>query len=64
MPLNGFKSVTVSPDTYETARKLVENGVGKNIGQVIANAVKKYALEKSDMINEMEAVKAKYTDKC
>lgn len=63
MPLNGFKSVTVSPETYEVARRLVNLGIERNLGQVFANAVKRYAQEKQEMIREIEAVKEKYAKK-
>jgi hypothetical protein len=62
--LNGFKSVTVSPETYDEARRLVELGIEKNIGQAFANAISQYAYGKREMIKEMEAVKTKWANKC
>jgi len=61
VPVNGFKSVTISEEAYEQAKQLVKFGVEKSIGKAFANAIKEYMEDKEEMIEEMLSVKAKWS---
>ena len=61
MPLNGFKSVTVSEEAYEQARQLAKLGLEESIGKAFANAIKEYREGRAEMIEELLSVKAKWS---
>jgi len=61
MPLNGYKSVTVSEEAYTLAKQLARLGLEENIGKAFANAIKEYAEKRKELIGELQAVKAKWS---
>lgn len=63
MPLNGYKSVTVPEEAYNLARQLTKLGLEDTIGKAFANAIKEYAKKREDYIQELLAVKAKWSQK-
>ncbi len=60
MPLNGFKSVTVSEEAYDQAKQLTKLGLEESIGKAFANAIKEYLEGREEMIKELLSVKAKW----
>ena len=60
MPLNGFKSVTVSEAAYDQAKQLTKLGLEESIGKAFANAIKEYREGREEMIKELLSVKAKW----
>jgi len=63
MPLNGFKSVTVSEEAYEQAKQLTKLGLEDSIGKAFANAIKEYREGRGEMIEELLSVKAKWSQR-
>jgi len=61
MPLNGYKSVTVPEEAYDLARQLARLGLEENIGKAFANAIKEYAKKREELIEELQAVKDKWS---
>lgn len=60
MPLRGYKSVTVPEEAYSLAKQLARLGLEENIGKAFANAIKEYAKKREGLIQELQAVKAKW----
>lgn len=63
MPLNGFKSVTVSEEAYEQAKQLTKLGLEDSIGKAFANAILEYREGREEMIEELLSVKAKWSQR-
>ena len=63
MPLNGYKSVTVSEEAYVQARELAKLGIEESIGKAFANAINEYMIKRRGMINELTSVKDKWSQK-
>ena len=63
MPLNGYKSVTVSEEAYNLARQLAKLGLEDTIGKAFANAMKEYVKKREEYMQELISVKAKWSQK-
>ena len=61
MPLTGFKSVTVPEEAYCQAKQLTSLGLEKSIGKAFENAIKEYSEKRKELIEELHAVKEKWT---
>ena len=63
MPLEGFKSVTVVEEAYIQARQLTNLGIEENIGKAFSKAMKEYTAKRQQLIEELKAVKKKWSKK-
>jgi len=63
MPLEGFKSVTVPEEAYSEAKQLIRLGLEESIGKAFSKAMKEYTAKRQQLIEELKAVKEKWSTK-